>query len=43
MDALFGVAPYNEAALERGELGSVKNICNSVDKADEIEQVGKDY
>jgi len=42
MDALFGVVPHDEEALEHGKLGSVKNIRKSVDKDVEVEQVEKE-
>jgi hypothetical protein len=42
MDALFGVVPHDELAMERGELGAVKNLRKSVEKDMEVEQVEKD-
>ena len=41
MDALFGVVPHDEVALERGQLGSVKAIRGSMEKEVEVEQVEK--
>ena len=41
MDALFGVAPHDEVALERGQLGSVKAIRESMEKDPQVEQVEK--
>jgi len=41
MDALFGVVPHNEVALERGQLGSVKPIRESLEKDVQVEQVEK--
>jgi hypothetical protein len=41
MDALFGVVPHDEVALERGQLGSVKPIRESLEKDIQVEQVEK--
>jgi hypothetical protein len=41
MDALFGVVPHDEAALERGQLGAVKDIRKSLEKDISVEQVEK--
>ncbi|KEF51707.1 uncharacterized protein A1O9_12342 [Exophiala aquamarina CBS 119918] len=41
MDALFGVVPHDELALERGQLGAVKNFRKSVEKDVEVEEVEK--
>lgn len=42
MDALFGVVPHDELALERGELGAVKSIRKSVEKDIAVEQVERE-
>ncbi len=41
MDALFGVVPHDELALERGQMGSVKAIPHDMEKDVQVEQVEK--
>jgi hypothetical protein len=41
MDALFGVVPHDEVALERGQLGVVKAPQESLEKDVQVEQVEK--
>ena len=42
MDALFGAAPRDDEAFEKGRLGAVKNIRGSIEKDITVEQVERD-
>lgn len=42
MDALFGAAPRDEEAFEKGKLGSVRNIRGNIEKDVSVEQVERD-